>query len=122
MNNFYINLCALLALAGSHCHAQNCHTVAVANHSVRVENVKLTGTDGSITLAMTVDLDSLNMPANNQIVLTPHLSIKDATFAMPKIVINGRRQQIMMQRGGGNKFGADAYIVKRDNGHPQRIE
>lgn len=104
MNYFYINMLALLALAGSHCHAQNCHTVDVANHSVRVENVKLTGTDGNITLAMTVDLDSLNMPANKQIVLTPHLSIKDETFAMPKIVINGRRQQILMQRGNGSKY------------------
>ena len=122
MNYFYINILALLALAGSHCHAQNCHTVDVANHSVRVENVKLTGTDGNITLAMTVDLDSLNMPANKQIVLTPHLSIKDETFAMPKIVINGRRQQILMQRGNGSKYGADTYVVKRDNGKPQRIE
>ena len=122
MNYFYINMLALLALAGSHCHAQNCHTVDVANHSVRVENVKLTGTDGNITLAMTVDLDSLNMPANKQIVLTPHLLIKDETFAMPKIVINGRRQHILMQRGNGSKYGADTYVVKRDNGKPQRIE
>lgn len=79
-------------------------------------------TDKQITLSMTLNLDSLRMPTNNQFVLSPSITTADGDVAMPKIVVNGNRQHIMQQRNRHNNYGADAYIVKRTNGKPQQIE
>ena len=78
-------------------------------------------TDKQITLSMTLNLDSLRMPTNNQFVLSPSITTADGDVAMPKIVVNGNRQHIMQQRNRHNNYGADAYIVKRTNGKPQQI-
>lgn len=78
-------------------------------------------TDKQITLSMTLNLDSLRMPTNNQFVLSPSITTADGDVAMPKIVVNGNRQHIMQQRNRHNNYGADAYIVKRTNGKPQHI-
>lgn len=78
-------------------------------------------TDKQITLSMTLNLDSLQMPTNNQFVLSPSITTADGDVAMPKIVVNGNRQHIMQQRNRHNNYGADAYIVKRTNGKPQQI-
>ena len=78
-------------------------------------------TDKQITLSMTLNLDSLQMPTNNQFVLSPSITTADGDVVMPKIVVNGNRQHIMQQRNRHNNYGADAYIVKRTNGKPQQI-
>ena len=78
-------------------------------------------TDKQITLSMTLNLDNLQMPTNNQFVLSPSIATADGDVAMPKIVVNGNRQHIMQQRNRHNNYGEDAYIVKRTNGKPQQI-
>lgn len=110
-----------LAFAAYHSMAQDCKGIKISNNSIKVENVRLTNNGNSLALNMTMSLDSLHMPANNQFVLTPYVKTKDESIKMPQIVVNGRRQHIMHERGNGKKFGPEAYIIKRKNGKPQQI-
>lgn len=118
----FLYILPFLTLAVSPCRGQECKGVSIANSSIKVENVRVSHTDKQITLSMTLNLDNLQMPTNNQFVLTPTISTADGDVAMPKIVVNGNRQHIMQQRNRHNNYGADAYIVKRTNGKPQQIE
>ena len=42
----------------------------IANSSIKVENVRVSNVDKQLTLSMTLNLDKLQMPTNNQFVLT----------------------------------------------------
>ena len=62
---------------------------------------------------------------NMTIRMEPELKAQAAALfkSLPKIVVNGRRQQIMTERGFyGNRYGSDARIVRRHNGKPQTID
>ena len=120
LNPIYI--LPFLTLAVSPCRGQECKGVSIANSSIKVENVRVSNVDKQLTLSMTLNLDQLQMPTNNQFVLTPTISTADGDVAMPKIVVNGSRQHIMLQRDHRKRYAADTYIVKRVNGKPQQIE
>ena len=64
-----------------------------------------------------------DLPTNTRLVYTPVLKTKTGTVAMPEIVINGRRQQIMYERGD-MKGDVDerALVVRRRNGKPQSVD
>ena len=121
MKQNFLYILTFLTLAVCPCRGQECKGVSIANSSIKVENVRVSHTDKQITLSMTLNLDSLQMPTNNQFVLSPSITTADGDVAMPKIVVNGNRQHIMQQRNRHNNYGADAYIVKRTNGKPQQI-
>lgn len=118
----FLYILPFLTLAVSPCRGQKCKGVSIANSRIKVENVRVSHTDKQITLSMTLNLDQLQMPTNNQFVLTPTISTADGDVAMPKIVVNGSRQHIMLQRNHRKRYDTDTYIVKRTNGKPQQIE
>lgn len=65
-----------LAFAAYHSMAQDCKGIKISNNSIKVENVRLTDNGNSLALNMTMSLDSLHMPANNQFVLTPYVKTR----------------------------------------------
>ena len=104
-------------------HAQRCQDVRVADRHVRVEQTTVDRSRQHLTLSMKMRLDSLRLRSNNTLVFTPVVTTAEGEKALPKIVINGRRQQIMTERGTyGNRYGSDATIVRRTNGKPQTVD
>ena len=95
----------------------------MANRGIGVEDVNVTRDGEYVMLNMKLNLDSLDLPSNTRLVYTPVLKTKSGTVAMPEIVINGRRQQIMYERGD-MKGDVDerALIVRRRNGESQTVE
>ena len=85
----FLYILPFLTLAVCPCRGQKCKGVSIANSSIKVENVRVSHTDKQITLSMTLNLDSLRMPTNNQFVLSPSITTADGDVAMPKIVVNG---------------------------------
>ena len=70
---------------------------------------------------MTLNLDSLDLPANTRLVYTPMLASSAGRQPMPQIVINGRRQHIMFERGDRSGFAEGATVVRRANGRAQSL-
>ena len=73
----FLYILPFLTLAVSPCRGQECKGVSIANSSIKVENVRVSHTDKQITLSMTLNLDSLRMPTNNQFVLSPSITTAD---------------------------------------------
>ena len=118
-NKRYIPIIALSALACLPVMSQT----RMANRGIGVNGVSVTRAGGNVVLDMTLNLDSLDLPTNPRLVYTPVLKTKTGTVAMPEIVINGRRQQIMYERGD-MKGDVDerALVVRRRNGKPQSVD
>ena len=118
-NKRYIPIIALSALACLPVMSQT----RMANRGIGVNGVSVTRAGGNVVLDMTLNLDSLDLPTNTRLVYTPVLKTKTGIVAMPEIVINGRRQQIMYERGD-MKGDVDerALVVRRRNGKPQSVD
>lgn len=102
--------------------AQNCKDISVAANQVKVTNVNVAQQGGMLTLAMSFNLDELSLPTNTQLVYTPMLKTAKSQVKMPEIVINGRRQQIMYERGvGKHHFSEHAIVVRRNNKQTQQV-
>lgn len=115
----YIPLFALAALTCLPSYSQT----RLAGRAIGVEDVSVTRGGGFVVLDMKLCLDSLDLPANTRLVYTPVIKAKSGgTVAMPEIVINGRRQQIMYERGDMKGDLADgAVVVRRRNGRAQTV-
>lgn len=83
--------------------AQDCKSLKLAAEKIQVSHVEMSHHNDLITVMMNLNLDSLDLPTNNQLVYTPIIKHKGELLKMPEIVINGRRQQIMYDRGVGKK-------------------
>ena len=94
----------------------------MANRGIGVEDVSVTRDGGYVMLNMKLNLDSLDLPTNTRLVYTPVIKTKEGQVEMPEIVINGRRQQIMYERGDMKKdVDERALVVRRRNGKPQTV-
>ena len=105
--------------------AQDCKSLKLAADKIQVSNVQMSHHNDLVTVAMDLNLDSLDLPTNNQLVYTPMIRHKGELLKMPEIVINGRRQQIMYDRGVGKKqlqLSPQALVVKRDNKKQQTVK
>ena len=105
--------------------AQDCKSLKLAADKIQVSNVQMSHHNDRVTVAMDLNLDSLDLPTNNQLVYTPMIKHKGELLKMPEIVINGRRQQIMFDRGVGKKqlqLSPQALVVKRDNKKQQTVK
>lgn len=105
--------------------AQDCMSLKLAADKIQVSNVQMSHHNDLVTVAMDLNLDSLDLPTNNQLVYTPMIKHKGELLKMPEIVINGRRQQIMFDRGVGKKqlqLSPQALVVKRDNKKQQTVK
>lgn len=102
--------------------AQDCKQVKLAANKIQVSQVSMNHQGGLLTVKMNLQLDSLNLPTNTQLVYTPILETKSGMTKLPEIVINGRRQQIMYERGVGKKtFSDQAWVIRRNNRHSQTV-
>lgn len=94
----------------------------MANRGIAVEDVDVTRDGEYVMLNMKLNLDSLDLPSNTRLVYTPVLKTKQGNVAMPEIVINGRRQQIMYERGEmKGELNPQALVVRRRNGRAQTV-
>lgn len=100
--------------------AQTCKTVNGVPKGICLKDVKIEKTGNDARLRMTIVCDSLNLKTNSQVVLTPRLAIEGDTINWPEVIINGRRQQIMYDRGM-LKTNEGATVVRRQNGTSQSI-
>lgn len=92
---------------------------------ISVSDISVERQGGYVSVAMNIVLDSLDMPVNERFVYTPRLTSSRGAVDMPQIVINGRRQQIMYDRGHDNGINTAAAtpptIVTRRGGRPQTV-
>ena len=115
-------LAACLSFGSTNIYAQRCQDISVADRHIKIEQAMVDASNHHLTLSMKLLLDSLHLRANHQLVFTPVVQTQHGEVIMPKIVVNGRRQQIMTDRGFyGNRYGSDATIVRRYNGKPQAV-
>lgn len=116
----YMGLMAAMPMA-----AQDCHNLKLAANKIQVSNVEMAHQDNYVTVAMDLCLDSLKLPTNNQLIYTPMIKTPQGLQKLPEIVINGRRQQIMYERGVGKKslnLSPQALVVRRENKKPQTLK
>ena len=121
-SNYLIGAAFMFAPAA---FAQNCGDVKLAAKQIKVSNVQMSRADNFVTVAMDLNLDSLRIPTNSQLIYTPMVKTKTGELKMPEIVINGRRQQIMHERGVDKKrlqLSPNAVVVRRNNGKPQTVK
>ena len=123
-NTTYLLYAALL-MAPATVMAQNCHEVKLAANKIQVSNVQVAQQNNALTVSMDLNLDSLNLPTNTQLVYTPIFKSQKLDYKLPEIVINGKRQQIMYERGVGNKhlnLSPKAMVVRRNNKQAQTLK
>lgn len=93
----------------------------MAGGGIRLDSLNISRGGGFVVLNMTLNLDSLDLPANTRLVYTPMLASSAGRQPMPQIVINGRRQYIMFERGDRSGLAEGATVVRRANGRAQSL-
>lgn len=96
----------------------------MASDKIKVSNVQVAQQNNALSVSMDLNLDSLYLPSNLQLVYTPVFKTRQGDIKMPEIVINGRRQQIMFERGVGKKqlnLSPEALVVRRTNKKVQTV-
>lgn len=111
---------AAAALSASSLDAQ-AQTVEQLASQVKIENKQHSTANGNMLLNFDLNLDSLDMPSNRRLVFTPVVSNGEQEVTMPKVVVNGRRQQIMYDRGVDADYGDNATVVKRNGDKQQTV-
>lgn len=122
-NTTYLLYAAFL-MAPATALAQNCQEVKLASDKIKVSNVQVAQQNNALSVSMELNLDSLYLPSNLQLVYTPVFKTRQGEIKMPEIVINGRRQQIMFERGVGKKqlnLSPEALVVRRTNKKVQTV-
>lgn len=122
-NTTYLLYAAFL-MAPATALAQNCQEVKLASDKIKVSNVQVAQQNNALSVSMELNLDSLYLPSNLQLVYTPVFKTCQGDIKMPEIVINGRRQQIMFERGVGKKqlnLSPEALVVRRTNKKVQTV-
>ena len=122
-NTTYLLYAAFL-MAPATALAQNCQEVKLASDKIKVSNVQVAQQNNALSVSMELNLDSLYLPSNLQLVYTPVFKTRQGDIKMPEIVINGRRQQIMFERGVGKKqlnLSPEALVVRRTNKKVQTV-
>lgn len=123
MKPHYLIYTSLLLVASAQTtQAQTAHTT-VAGGRIGVDNVSVRRDGNDMLVRMSLKLDSLRMPANRRIVLTPSLAGSTDSIGLPPIVINGRRQHIMYLRRDHRQYDTrKANVVRRDGNAPQTMQ
>ena len=97
----------------------------VASGAVTIDNVQTNVENKRVDVAFRLNLNNLKLKAEQQLILTPLLAADGDTTALQPIIINGRSQQIRMQRAGKldakNTEGEQPIVVLRKNGTEQSI-
>lgn len=97
----------------------------VASGAVTIDNVQTNVENKRVDVAFRLNLNNLKLKAEQQLILTPLLAADGDTTALQPIIINGRSQQIRMQRAGKldakNTEDEQPIVVLRKNGTEQSI-
>ncbi len=97
----------------------------VASGAVTIDNVQTNVENKRVDVAFRLNLNNLKLKAEQQLILTPLLAADGDTTALQPIIINGRSQQIRMQRAGkldaNNNKAGQPIVVLRKNGTEQSI-
>lgn len=96
-------------------------TVEQLAKQVKIENKSHSYAKNNFLLNFDLNLDSLDLPSNRRLVFTPVVSNGDEEVSLPKLVVNGRRQQIMYERGVDADYGDKATVIKRLSGESQSV-
>ena len=97
--------------------AQN---ITVAEN-IEVHNISVNHVEDLMIISMSFILDDVKVKSNQSIVLTPYLEDWDGTqreLGQP-IRINGRKQQIYVERNHKNPSYENAIVIRRFNDEPQ---
>lgn len=96
-------------------------TVEQLAKQVKIENKNYSYTKNNFLLNFDLNLDSLELPSNRRLVFTPVITNGEEEATLPKVVVNGRRQQIMYDRGVDTDYGEKATVVKRNSDEVQTV-
>lgn len=128
LERFFLSLAVMLGMGMSPIMAQDCKQARLAANQIRVTQANVSRLDGLMVMTMKLNLDSLQLPSNMRLVYTPMVVSADSTLFFPRVIVNGRRQQIMYERGVG-KHADDGLailstdkVVRRINDKPQVVE
>ncbi len=100
---------------------------AVTDNGIRVHNVAVTSGDGQVSVSMDMNMDSLTLPRNRQMFVTPYLEGKGGQRVMlPTVLVNGRNMQYVYERTGlprklRSEYSDLAQVVMRKNGARQTV-
>lgn len=120
IRKIYLVLAASLAVPVC-VSAQQCMTLC--DGTVRTEEVCLKKGNGTLTVSMGLNLDSLKLAGNSYLRLTPVLSGGAHTKTLEPILVVRRRQEIMYYRVREKEYckaGEHPILVRHRNRKPQR--
>lgn len=115
--SFVITVILSLASMVGHAHEE----------AISTRNVTLTTGEGQVSVGMELVLDSLSLPRNRQVFVTPYLEGKGGQrVTLPAVLVNGRNMQYVYERTGlprklRAEYASLAKVVARKNGTRQSV-
>lgn len=129
LERIILSFIIMLGVEMSPVMAQDCKQVRLAANQIRVTQANVSHQDGLMVMTMKLNLDSLQLPTNMRLIYTPMVVSADTTLLFPRVVVNGRRQQIMYERNAGKKSSVDGMallssdkVVRREKGKLQEVD
>ena len=91
--------------------------------NIALDNVSLTRVNDEMVLALDLVLNDLELRSSQSLVFVPYINAYEGmeTAWFQPIIINGRKQHILYQRGRYNRNYPDAAEFRRLNGEPQTV-
>lgn len=120
--NKHISLLAIAGLMSAMASAQQ--TVVhsyLADKAIRIESMRVAQSGDQLLVNMELNMDSLQLSANDRYVFTPLVVGRSNNVELPAIVLNGRKQDITYRRNGYRKYGSEAVSVRRKNNTAQTV-
>lgn len=120
--NKHISLLAVAGLMSAMASAQQ--TVVrsyLADKAIRIESMRVAQSGNQLLVNMELNMDSLQLSANDRYVFTPLVVGRSNNVELPAIVLNGRKQDITYRRNGYRKYGPEAVSVRRKNKTAQTV-
>lgn len=123
MKSGYKYLMIGLLLAGSivDISAKQMQDSVLIGREIKVENLKVMRESGTLLVDMDLNLDSLNMDANHRLVFSIVVSDGENERFMPQVVVNGRKQQVMYNRGDYKDYPSSTVVVRRQGRDSQTV-
>lgn len=114
LSRIYI-IAGVIALGGLYDFQLSVAQNTLVGKQLKLQNVAVSHNGQNLVLNMDVNMDSLHMSSNNFVVFTPYIISKsnvDSCKFIP-IMINGRKQHVMFQRGNRKQNYPNVIEVKR---------
>ena len=120
--NKHISLLAVAGLMSAMASAQQVVVRSyLADKAIRIESMRVAQSGDQLLVNMELNMDSLQLSANDRYVFTPLVVGRSNNVELPAIVLNGRKQDITYRRNGYRKYGPEAVSVRRKNKTAQTV-